>query len=110
MDLLALYGPIVNWHSIEQCFCKKCLSIVRDKAQSLKNLREGRLKTKPLKILKEADIREIHEEICGRCREHCAGFTHLVGGREMQHVLTDIEINELIKEINRNELIEMLTI
>jgi hypothetical protein len=28
----------------------------------------------------------------------------------MQHILTDIEINELIKEVNRNELIEMLSI
>jgi len=24
MDLLATYGPIVDWHSIEQCFCSKC--------------------------------------------------------------------------------------
>jgi len=29
MDILALYGPIVNWHSIEQCFCAKCKPTVR---------------------------------------------------------------------------------
>lgn len=57
MDLLALYGPIVNWHSIEQCFCQKCIPIARDQAKKLKGNRPAKDKFKPLKVLKEADIR-----------------------------------------------------
>jgi hypothetical protein len=34
----------------------------------------------------------------------------LAGGRLMQHLLTDNEIKELVYEINKKELIEMLTI
>lgn len=45
MDILALYGPIVNWHSIEQCFCVKCKPIVREQSQRIKNKNK-------LKILK----------------------------------------------------------
>lgn len=24
LDSFALYGPIVNWHSVDKCFCKEC--------------------------------------------------------------------------------------
>lgn len=27
MDLLALYGPVVNYHSVDQCLCKTCSRI-----------------------------------------------------------------------------------
>jgi hypothetical protein len=36
MDLLATYGPIVDWHSIEQCFCVNCKSAGRDHARKRK--------------------------------------------------------------------------
>ena len=85
MDVLALYGPIVNWHSIEQCFCINCKPIAREQTQKIKNIQ----KKKILKILKEEDIRQIYEDLCPKCQEHCNGFTHLVGGRDMQHILTD---------------------
>ena len=68
----------------------------------MKNMREGKNKFKPLKILKEDDITKVYDELCPKCQEHCTTYTHLVGGREMQHILTDNEINELIKEVNRN--------
>lgn len=25
LDLFALYGPIVNYHSVDYCFCTKCI-------------------------------------------------------------------------------------
>lgn len=30
LDLLALYGPIVNYHSVDYCFCSKCIRIAKD--------------------------------------------------------------------------------
>jgi hypothetical protein len=37
-------------------------------------------------------------------------YTHLPAGREMQHLLTDTELVEMGKELNRKELIDLLTI
>ena len=37
-------------------------------------------------------------------------YTHLPGGREQQHLLTDNELAELGRQINKNELIDLLTI
>lgn len=48
MDVLALYGPIVNWHSIEQSFCFKCKPIAREQCQKTKQ----KEKRKVLKMLK----------------------------------------------------------
>jgi len=39
----------------------------------------------------------VYEDLCEKCRLHCDGYTHLTGGREQQHILTDTEINELAK-------------
>lgn len=61
-------------------------------------------------MLKEKDIREVYDDLCKKCQSHCDGFSHLVGGREMQHILTDNEIKELVYEINKKELTEMLMI
>lgn len=30
LDLLALYGPIVNYHSVDYCFCNKCIGLAKD--------------------------------------------------------------------------------
>lgn len=49
MDMLAMYGPIVNWHSIEQCFCVKCKPVAREFSQKIKQ----RTKKSIVKILKE---------------------------------------------------------
>lgn len=48
MDILALYGPVVNWHSIEQCFCAKCKPFVRELCSKIKQ----QLKARVLKLLK----------------------------------------------------------
>lgn len=30
LDLLALYGPIVNYHSVDSCFCNVCVKPAKD--------------------------------------------------------------------------------
>jgi hypothetical protein len=38
----------------------------------------------------------------------CEDYTCLVSGRELQHVVTDSEINSMISEVNRNDLLRVL--
>lgn len=64
----------------------------------------------PQRLLKEADINEIYQSLCAKCRSHCDGFVHLTCGREGQHVMSDIEINELIAEINKTDLLQLLIV
>jgi hypothetical protein len=30
LDLFALYGPIVKYHSVDYCFCRNCVRIAKD--------------------------------------------------------------------------------
>lgn len=64
----------------------------------------------PQRLLKEVDINSIYDQLCAKCRSHCDGFVHLTCGREGQHVMGDIEINELIHEINKTDLLELLVV
>jgi hypothetical protein len=33
LDLFALYGPTVHYHSVDSCFCPKCIKIAKDQLQ-----------------------------------------------------------------------------
>lgn len=33
LDLFAMYGPIVKYHSVDYCFCKNCVRIAKDQLQ-----------------------------------------------------------------------------
>ena len=33
LDLLALYGPIVNYHSVDSCFCNSCVRTAKDQLE-----------------------------------------------------------------------------
>ena len=136
LDLIAMYGPIVCYHSVDACFCKNCIKLakgqleeaIREKTahdrkrlgmtvdidtKSVSMVKTGGAKTAqakkmapgPTRLLKEADINIIYDQLCAKCRAHCDGFVHLTCGREGQHVMPDIEINELINEINKTDLL-----
>lgn len=51
LDLLALYGPIVNYHSVDSCFCKDCVRTAKDqlelviKEKAMQERRKGGLDT-----------------------------------------------------------------
>ena len=112
LDLFALYGPIVCYHSVDACFCKTCIKIaklqldeaIREK-QALERKRLGMtltdmdpsktvsktsIKTQagkkmapgPQRLLKEADVNAIYDQLCEKCKAHCDGFVHLTCGRE----------------------------
>ena len=52
----------------------------------------------------------IMDSICPKCQHHCDGFVHLTCGRGAQHINQDIEINEIISEINRNDILDLLVV
>lgn len=33
LDLLALYGPIVNYHSVDSCFCTMCVKVAKSQLE-----------------------------------------------------------------------------
>ena len=144
LDLLALYGPIVNYHSVDYCFCNQCCRVakeqlelsIKEKAMTDKKrmgmsqmmsatsnagkkdkvtvqklpLQVRKLQDAPTRLLKETDMEQIFNELCDKCRKHCESFVHLPCGRGGQHLNNDIEIDALIKEINYNDLLALLTV
>jgi hypothetical protein len=61
-------------------------------------------------LLAEDDIEAIFDSLCAKCQKHCTNFVHLPSGRGGQHVMSDIEIEELIREDNRRDLLQLLTV
>jgi len=55
-------------------------------------------------------MEQIFNDLCDKCRKHCESFVHLPCGRGGQHLMNDIEIDALIKEINYNDLLALLTV
>ena len=64
----------------------------------------------PHRLLEEEDINDIMDDLCLKCQKHCDGFVHLTCGRGAQHINSDIEINEIINEINRNDILDLLIV
>jgi hypothetical protein len=49
-------------------------------------------------------------DLCLKCQKHCDGFVHLTCGRGAQHVNTDIEIDEMVSEINKTDILNLLIV
>lgn len=64
----------------------------------------------PQRLLNENAINDIYEALCKKCKAHCDQFVHLTCGRGGQHINSDIEISELIRQINKNDLLQLLEV
>ena len=64
----------------------------------------------PQRLLEEEDINEIMPYLCAKCQKHVTGFVSLTCGRGAQHINTDIEISEMINEINKNDILNLLIV
>jgi len=133
LDIYALYGPVVNHHSVDTCFCRPCAQLgkellqrviaekIDDKKKKLGiSTKKGTISSKtstvtlstgsskiqiaPLRLIDERGIIELWPQLCEKCKDHCENHVHLTCGREQQHIMTDLEINELSYEINRKDL------
>lgn len=62
---------------------------------------DEKVKIAPIRLLKEEDIQQIYDQFCEKCKNHVDNYSHLCGGRDGQVILTDNEINELAREINK---------
>lgn len=64
----------------------------------------------PLRLLKEWDVYSIYQNLCKKCQHHVDEFVHLTCGRGGQHINSDIELGELIKEVNKADLLKLLEV
>ncbi|EAS00090.1 nucleoside diphosphate kinase (macronuclear) [Tetrahymena thermophila SB210] len=144
LDIFALYGPILNHHSVDKCLCTPCSRIGKEVLElrrkeiiieekkklgiSTKNdaqikrlqlsmstskkgtKQETKVNIPPIRLLNEENISSIYNQLCDKCKHHCDSYAHLVGGRGAQHILSDQEIEGLAKEINKQELLDLLII
>eukprot|EP00825_Cyclidium_porcatum_P022956 TRINITY_DN2523_c0_g1_i1.p1 TRINITY_DN2523_c0_g1~~TRINITY_DN2523_c0_g1_i1.p1 ORF type:complete len:419 (-),score=83.94 TRINITY_DN2523_c0_g1_i1:365-1621(-) len=180
LDIFALYGPVVNYHSVDQCLCKECalkgkniLEIIykqklNEEKQKLglstknddiiekfektltitnkgekvhndqkkntntnpsnkqgqsseqqltdqekrqkRNQYDSKVRIAPIRLLQETQIQQLYNDFCLKCKQHCDQYAHLPSGRDNQHIVTDLEINELATEINKQELLDLLVI
>lgn len=115
LDLVATYGPIINHHSVDLgCFCTPCSRIAKQKLKnsgvmSVAPLKKGKLAEPIRRLLNEQEIIDSWGEFCEKCRSHLDNYSHLPSGRAGQHLMTDIEITQLITEMNKAEIEELLT-
>lgn len=115
LDLVATYGPIVNHHSVDLgCYCTPCSRIGKQKLKdsgvlSATSIKKGKLAEPVRRLLNEQEIKDIWDLICDKCKYHLDNYSHLPGGRSGQHLCTDIEINQLIGQMNKTEIEELLT-
>jgi len=137
LDLLALYGPIVNYQSVDSSFCNVCVKVAKEqleykiKMQQQATMRKTgtvaeaasstvkvqklpmqvrKLQDAPQRLLHEVDIEAIFDKLCPKCQKYVSETVHLPCGRGGQHLNSDIEIDALIKEINHNDLLALLTV
>lgn len=57
----------------------------------------------------EQTILHLWTELSAEDRDICENYATLLSGRELQHAMTDAEVDTLIKEMNRNDLLRVLT-
>ena len=69
-----------------------------------------KIKDPPTRLLKEVDVQAIYNSLSKEAQAHVDGFVHLPCGRGGQHLMNDIEIDELITQINKNDLLDLLTV
>lgn len=61
-------------------------------------------------LIPEQAVVDLWPELDDETRELLENSAFLVAGREQQHILTDFEINTMVEEINRNDLLNVLLV
>ena len=104
LDLIGKYGPIMEYHILDNCLCANCRKNIKDilkkKGVSMKKASD--------KILKDEFINENINNFCEKCRDHFDKWTHLLSGYEGTHINTNEEISNMIHQMNENDLLEIL--
>jgi len=112
LDIFAIYGPVINSHSVDLgCFCSTCNRVARNKLNEVAPFTRkpvGKLSEAPQRLLAEEKINEIWGELCKDCQFHVNGYSHMPSGRGNQHLMADHEVTHLIDSTNYNSLEELM--
>ncbi len=104
LDMIGKYGPVCNHHVLDICICRKCRpnvkSILRKNGVLLKKNRD--------KVLTDEFIFKNKNVFCEECLNHFDNWSHIFGGIEGTHILTNEEIEFMMKDMNKNDLLEIL--
>jgi nucleoside diphosphate kinase len=104
LDLIGKYGPIMDYHILDNCLCTEC----RTKIKDILKKKGVNMKKASDKILKEEFISENINSFCEKCKDHFDKWTHLITGFEGTHIATNEEISNMVYEMNENDLLEIL--
>lgn len=69
-----------------------------------------RITLSPMILIPEQAVVDLWPELDEETRELLENSSFLVGGRAQQHILTDFEVNTMITEVNRDDLLNVLLV
>jgi len=103
LDLFAYYGPVKDYHILDQCFCSKCKYLLKKEL-----IKERSMMLEVDKVLSDEYLSTRLNKLCEECNKHILHYSHIFGGQQESHILTNSEIDLEIENMNRNSLIEVL--
>jgi hypothetical protein len=106
LDIFAKFGPVLDYHMLDLCFCKDCKIPLRE---GLINLGVT-LKFEKDKSLSDDFIFKQKTKLCKKCFIHIEKWSHLYSGKEQTHIMTNEEISFLIYETNKEDLLQILKV
>ena len=104
LDIFSKFGPVLNYHVLDICICTEC----RPKIKNILKIEGFTLKNSKDKIITDDFIHRNNKDFCFKCIQHFNTWSHLFSGMEQTHIMTDEEIDFLILEMNREDLLTIL--
>jgi hypothetical protein len=68
------------------------------------------LKLEKDKALSDEFISKHRHKLCKKCTSHIDNWSHIYAGKERTHIMTNEEINFLIYETNKEDLLQILKV
>lgn len=103
LDLFAYYGPVKDYHKLDQCFCSQCKYILKKDL-----VKERKMMCEIDKVLSDDYLSTRLNKLCEECNSHVLRYSHLFGGQQESHILTNSEIDLEIENLNKTSLVEVL--
>lgn len=105
LDLFAKYGPVLDYHLLDMCFCFECKRTLRN---DIIDGNINNLKKDINKVLSDEFLSKRLDKLCKDCNTHVLLSSHLFSGREQTHILTKHEIDIEVDQMNRESLLTVL--
>ena len=106
LDIFAQFGPALNYHKMEICFCQDCRAQVR----SVYAEQDRKFVTERDKVISEEFINNNLDLFCEPCRTHVLKSPHIFSGRDFSHLMTIKEIDIMVDNMNTEELYEIIKV